>query len=155
MKFDEKHICEYSTLSQRANDRNVSWRKKPNPTQTSHMRPAQTSLQSSQEIDVFSVGHEVEVRAVHQVHWRHLETVRIAYANSCQSAIPTGAGKGLLIAGWHLEDRQFRPLGGAVFAAAAIILATCTSENSPELVAQSLPGSPSQKGQRKDSGLSS
>jgi hypothetical protein len=36
---------------------------------------------------------------------------------------------------------------------AALILARCISENAPEPVAQSLPGSAPQKGQRKDSGL--
>jgi hypothetical protein len=38
MKFDEKHVCACSTLSQRANDRNVPWRKRPNSTPTSHVR---------------------------------------------------------------------------------------------------------------------
>jgi hypothetical protein len=38
MKLDKQHVCEFSTLSQRAYDRNASWRKKPNPTPTSRMR---------------------------------------------------------------------------------------------------------------------
>jgi hypothetical protein len=37
--------------------------------------------------------------------------------------------------------------------AAALILATCITENPPELVAQSRPGSAPQDGQRKDTGL--
>jgi hypothetical protein len=40
-----------------------------------------------------------------------------------------------------------------LIAAATFILATCRTENPPELVAQSRPGSAPQKGQRKDSGL--
>ena len=42
MKSDAKHVCAYSTLSQRANDRNVSRRKRPNSTPASRMRSAQT-----------------------------------------------------------------------------------------------------------------
>jgi hypothetical protein len=30
MGYDRQHVCEFSTMSQRAFDRNVLWRKKPN-----------------------------------------------------------------------------------------------------------------------------
>jgi hypothetical protein len=40
-----------------------------------------------------------------------------------------------------------------LIAAATLILATCRTENAPELVAQSRPGSAPQKGQRNDSGM--
>src|SRR5580704_4982012 len=51
------------------------------------------------------------------------------------------------------QDGHFCFLGDTTFAAAALILATCTSDGNPELVVQSLPGFAPQNGQRTDSGL--
>jgi hypothetical protein len=53
---------------------------------------------------VLRVGHQLRVCAIHQIHRRHLEPIRIAPAVLLPRGHTDGTCEGLLEAGWHLND---------------------------------------------------
>jgi hypothetical protein len=53
------------------------------------------------------IGHQFRVSAIHQIHWRHLEAVWITPAILQPQSDTNRAGKGFLIARWHLQDFHF------------------------------------------------